>query len=84
MDPFFFYIHFASTYQYSTFRYRSHGLTTPSFLSEPSDQRIEILYQKNTLVSCSTNLHSLVVVVTTKSNTLTTKHNKRQLFPQDL
>lgn len=73
----------ATASQYSTSRSRPHSLTAASFLSQASHQRIGILYQEIASVSCSTNLNSLVVAVTTKTNGLSTKSDKGQLFPQD-
>lgn len=73
----------AAASQYSNSRSRPHSLTTVSFLTEASDQGIGILYQETALVSCSTNLNSLVIAVTTRANGLITKGDKRQLLPQD-
>lgn len=82
MDTFFFPIISSCPLQYSTFKFRPCSLTTASFLSEISDQRIGILCQEIAFGLCSSNLNSLRVAVTKKRNQLTGKGDKRH-FPQD-
>lgn len=53
-------------YQYSTSRLRPCSLTTASFLSKISDQRIGILCQETAWDLCSTSIYSFGVAITTK------------------